>query len=770
MSAPTANQMRELLAIMQRLRDECPWDRAQTPHSLTRYAIEEAYEVEAAIRAGNTADICDELGDLLLQVVFQARMFEQQGAFNFDDVVNGLMAKMIRRHPHIFEIDLHAVGAARYEQSAQAIWGYVAQHVRGQGKGVKVPQAEFPLMPIDDAMRIGLLKYLPEYQVAIDEVVISGAALKHIYNSRGDKLASEMLAKLLNGHILPDQILPNHQEHRRVLALYENFRPESKVSKDAMMALGLSVEADKVTVYNFMPVKKGTIRQAKEYAEQLAQESRHPDVESGSSHLHSQNHGDTPDQAHVAGENFQRSEQVNHKITKTGLKLKPLDALKSLPIDAISEDHVNKIIAQQWDAIKQAERGGVRRRLDDIKAGAALMQAQNLQKQAAKVGFDWPDLHGAQQKLHEELAELDAAIASQDPHAMADELGDCFFSLVNVARKLGIDSESATLGTVYKFRQRFAFIEDRLMEKAIMSSSLKCALRSDWQENFPDALILYRARDVQTHVDYIAAKQGNTAAAYRLIVDMVQPQDLIKMQQLAQSAHGVVAVHAEEQSGRNKIPLALAAHLEAHLGLCMDTDIIQIDQANRGAATGLERLVRSVGFSGNVVAGQHYLIVDDTLTQGGTLADLKGYIESHGGMVVGAVALMGKQYSAKLKPSAAILALLRQQAGADFEQWWQHERGYNFDRLTESEANFLYTLITKSSAESVRDRVVAARQASGRPSTAPTVSAASAAPITDPFAHVSLAELDALWEQAKHFYRQTDQHKTQPKLQQDSQA
>lgn len=72
--------IKELLVIMQELRQKCPWDREQTPLSLTRYAIEEAYEVEAAVREGDISEIRDELGDLLLQVVFQAQMYSEQGA------------------------------------------------------------------------------------------------------------------------------------------------------------------------------------------------------------------------------------------------------------------------------------------------------------------------------------------------------------------------------------------------------------------------------------------------------------------------------------------------------------------------------------------------------------------------------------------------------------------------------------------------------------------------------------------------------------------
>ena len=88
---------------MQELREKCPWDKAQTPESLTPYAIEEAYEVEAAVRGKNPDEVRDELGDLLLQVVFQAQMYKEQGDFDFDDVVEAISQKLIRRHPHVFE-------------------------------------------------------------------------------------------------------------------------------------------------------------------------------------------------------------------------------------------------------------------------------------------------------------------------------------------------------------------------------------------------------------------------------------------------------------------------------------------------------------------------------------------------------------------------------------------------------------------------------------------------------------------------------------------
>ncbi len=94
-----------LLEIMAKLRDPetgCPWDVEQTFASIAPYTIEEAYEVDDAIRRNDIEGLCDELGDLLLQVVFHARMAQELGHFAFADVVDAVCEKMVRRHPHVF--------------------------------------------------------------------------------------------------------------------------------------------------------------------------------------------------------------------------------------------------------------------------------------------------------------------------------------------------------------------------------------------------------------------------------------------------------------------------------------------------------------------------------------------------------------------------------------------------------------------------------------------------------------------------------------------
>lgn len=112
-----------LLAIMARLRDPecgCAWDVAQDFRSIAPCTIEEAYEVADAIARNDMDDLRDELGDVLLQVVFHARMAEEQGAFAFPDVVEAITAKMIRRHPHVF-----GDAAARTPEAIRGSWSRI---------------------------------------------------------------------------------------------------------------------------------------------------------------------------------------------------------------------------------------------------------------------------------------------------------------------------------------------------------------------------------------------------------------------------------------------------------------------------------------------------------------------------------------------------------------------------------------------------------------------------------------------------------------------
>jgi len=124
-----------LLGIMAQLRDPdggCPWDREQTFATIAPYTIEEAYEVLDAIERGDLDDLKDELGDLLLQVVFHARIAEEQGDFAFDDVATAICEKMVRRHPHVFS------GASFASSEAQTeAWEAIKSQERASKGGAR---------------------------------------------------------------------------------------------------------------------------------------------------------------------------------------------------------------------------------------------------------------------------------------------------------------------------------------------------------------------------------------------------------------------------------------------------------------------------------------------------------------------------------------------------------------------------------------------------------------------------------------------------------
>jgi ATP diphosphatase len=244
-----------LIAIMAALRDPetgCPWDQRQTFETIVPYTIEEAYEVGDAIQRGDLADLKDELGDLLLQVVYHARMAEESGAFAFDDVVDAISGKMVRRHPHVFGTpDERAAGAAP--------------------------------------------------------------------------------------------------------GFWERIKDEEKAQRSVERArLGVAAATD---------------------------------------------------------------EDAGSLLD---------DVARNLP---------------------------------------PLLQAVKLQKKAASVGFDWPSLTPVVAKMREELAEMEAALASGDRDAVAAEFGDLLFVMANVARHLKVAPEEALAATNAKFRRRFSRIETWLAEQ-----------------------------------------------------------------------------------------------------------------------------------------------------------------------------------------------------------------------------------------------------------------------------------------------------------------
>lgn len=148
-----SSQLQRLLGIMSRLRDPdggCPWDLAQDFATIAPYTIEEAYEVADAIDRGDMEGLRDELGDLLLQVVFHAQMAAESGHFGFDDVARAIADKMERRHPHVF-----GEGPRGDEEAVRASWEEIKRAERATAGDT------------DGSALAGIARGLPEWQRAV---------------------------------------------------------------------------------------------------------------------------------------------------------------------------------------------------------------------------------------------------------------------------------------------------------------------------------------------------------------------------------------------------------------------------------------------------------------------------------------------------------------------------------------------------------------------------------------------------------------------------
>ncbi len=148
----------DLLRIMAALRNPehgCPWDVKQTFETIAPYTIEEAYEVADAIDRNALDDLRDELGDLLLQVVFHARMAEERGAFDFADVVKSICDKMVRRHPHVFADESGHIERVENIESQTVAWEEHKRRERANGGDE------------DASLLAGISRGLPEWQRAL---------------------------------------------------------------------------------------------------------------------------------------------------------------------------------------------------------------------------------------------------------------------------------------------------------------------------------------------------------------------------------------------------------------------------------------------------------------------------------------------------------------------------------------------------------------------------------------------------------------------------
>ena len=241
--------------------------------------------------------------------------------------------------------------------------------------------------------------------------------------------------------------------------------------------------------------------------------------------------------------------------------------------------------------------------------------------------------------------------------------------------------------------------------------------RSAWQK-FPSVVLLAGESEVKQHSEYAAAKSGDALAATNLVASLVNEEGVTAVRSLIAEAASsgepvLVSAHAYERDGVNAIPAALAELLSTSLGISDDiTTVVQTNVVSHTGADGYGRLARQACFEGRIDKGREYVMVDDFIGQGGTLANLRGWIEKQGGKVIGAVVLTGKPYSARLNPSQEQLDELRQRHGKDLEKWWREHFGHSFDCLTQSEARYL---ARSPDVDTIRNRLAAAKQEGNRP-------------------------------------------------------
>jgi hypothetical protein len=233
-------------------------------------------------------------------------------------------------------------------------------------------------------------------------------------------------------------------------------------------------------------------------------------------------------------------------------------------------------------------------------------------------------------------------------------------------------------------------------------------LRTPWEPDFPPVLIQAPRLEVSTHPWFAAARTGDVDAAALLVADLLTAE---VAERLAEWGAGppplLAAVHAQKRAGLNVLGEVLAHGLHLVLGWETDTQLVQANIVDHPGDIGFNHLARQAVFDGDVEAGRLYVLVDDFIGQGGTIANLRGHIVRNGGLVRGATVLTGNSSAARLVPDPATLRELGDKHGS-IANWWEQSFGFGFDCLTAAEAGFL---VGHSDSGYIRAQVEAAWRA-----------------------------------------------------------
>jgi hypothetical protein len=216
--------------------------------------------------------------------------------------------------------------------------------------------------------------------------------------------------------------------------------------------------------------------------------------------------------------------------------------------------------------------------------------------------------------------------------------------------------------------------------------------RSPWPLSFPDVIIHGDLRARNTHPSYTSAKSGDANAAKVLVQAMLSVEATERIARLAADRNpSLIPVTADEVTGFNAIPDAMVQVLGRRLGLTVTAGtILQATKVGHTKADGWHRLATPAEFTGEVVAGADYILVDDHVGFGGTLANLRGFIQHNGGTVIGMTTLTETRAAREIAVRTETLNLLYSKHGREFADFWHAEFGHGIDCFTNIEAAYLF--------------------------------------------------------------------------------
>lgn len=221
-------------------------------------------------------------------------------------------------------------------------------------------------------------------------------------------------------------------------------------------------------------------------------------------------------------------------------------------------------------------------------------------------------------------------------------------------------------------------------------------------EDFPNVVSHYTSGSISSHPGHKSAKSGDLKAALSVVLDLINSYKIVELKENYKDAVLVPVISIEED--RNKLPLTYAMVIKKITGMKVETGIKQINETKHTQKCALERLLSRACFSGNVIANQKYILVDDVITTGGILNELRNYIQENGGHVVAATSLGHAQFSTVFAMKKDTIEMIERKFGRDEAEKFIQEIGIGekLEHITNSEGRYILSF---SSINTIRNRI-----------------------------------------------------------------